>query len=203
MLGTFSAAGMAEADVVRDASRSVLAALADTDADSRARLAAPLEGRLLGEMKSEGFEANEVVMTRTLDLRYRGQSFELGVPEGVDPAVAFHGLHRQRYGHARPEVPVELVTLRLRAVGRVSRAPLEAEPEEPRSLPAEDGGHEAWFQGTVRPSPLFRRDSLQPGQRLQGPTIIAEDGATTLVPPGWWARVDGFRNIRMNQGVAP
>ena len=194
--GTFSAAGMMDADAVLDRSTSVLQALDAVDRARRDRLAAPLEAGLRDRVRSEGFDDEAIELVRSLDLRYAGQSFEIRVPEGADPAQAFHELHAFRHGHARREVPVEMVTLRVRATGRLRPPAPPSRAESPERIEAVEQ-REIWVNGSRRPAGLFIRDRLSPGQTLYGPAIISEAGSTTLVPPGWETRVDGLGNLRL------
>ncbi len=200
--GVFSALGMLAADVVRDASCSVLAPLAGTGRARRDALAAPLEARLLEEMEGEGFTAGGVALERTLDLRYAGQSFELSVPEGEDPEEAFQELHQARYDHHRRGTPVELVALRVRARGRLE-SPWGGEgppgPEAAAAIPAPPPADRigAWFGGGRRETGVWLREDLAPGHELTGPGVVAEAGSTTVVPPGWRLVVDGLRNLRL------
>ena len=136
--GTFSAWGLLEADRVRDAARGVLEALADCGRDRRDALAAPLEAALREAMAGES-GAGPLRFERQLDLRYRGQSYEISVPEGDDPANDFHCLHRERYSHDRRQTPVEIVALRVRAIvptARVELSPLGRGPAEWPPRPA-------------------------------------------------------------------
>jgi N-methylhydantoinase A len=206
--GTFSAYGMMTADVVRDASRAVLRPLAAVGRGQRDEMALPLEERLMADMEEEGFQAAEVRLIRTLDLRYLGQSFELTVPEGDDPAAAFHALHQRRYDYQRPEVPVDLVALRVRIVGPVGM-PVEAAAPEAVTASGAAGtppmpreSREAWFGGRGHATDLFVRADLLPGQTLAGPAIVADTGSTTVVPPGWRLLVDPWRNLRLTPDPA-
>ncbi|MFQ5670918.1 MAG: hydantoinase/oxoprolinase family protein [Acidobacteriota bacterium] len=203
--GMFSAWGMTVADVVRDASIGVLADLSSAGRPRRDRLAAPLEQRLFREMEQEGFAPADLVVERTLDLRYRGQSFELNVPEGDDPRAAFHRLHRQRYDQERPGADVELVTLRVRAIGRVPPPPVTPPARPAAAPPAAVRSGRIWFQGEEWRTSFHDRRSLEPGACLAGPAVISEAGATTLLPPGWQLQVDVHGNLRLAQegSVAP
>jgi N-methylhydantoinase A len=116
-------------------------------------------------------------------LRYRGQSFELLVPARGDLVAAFHAAHEARYGYALRDRDVELVTLRLRAVGRVPpppppRDPLVAGTPELARVPL-------ILDGQTHDAPLLARDRLLPGVTVDGPALIAEYSATTLVARGW------------------
>ncbi len=206
--GTFSAYGMMTADVVMDASRAVLRPLAAVGRKLRDEMALPLEERLMADMEQEGFQAADVGLVRTLDLRYLGQSFELTVPEGGDPAAAFHALHLRRYDYQRPGEPVDLVALRVRAVGPVGMPMEVAAPTATAASavaatpPQARESREAWFAGRGHATGLFLRDDLLPGQTLPGPAIVADSGSTTVVPPGWRLKVDPWRNLRLTPDPA-
>ena len=140
-------------------------------------------------------------MVRSLDMRYAGQSYELNVPWSERAAEAFHRLHRLRYGVADPKRPVEVVTARLRGIGMLSHPALpreEASGEDPAA--ARVGERDVHFRdGTLR-TPVYCRDVLRAGNRINGPAIIVEYTATSLVPRGFWAGVDAYRNLLIEEG---
>lgn len=117
--------------------------------------------------------------SRLADLRYRGQGFELTVPFGEDVRRAFERRHKRRYGYARPDYALELVTLRLRA-----------ERPRPRPKLAPAPVHERKLTGT-----RFERDQLAPGDTFAGPVRIEQLDCTTYLPEGWQARVDAYGNL--------
>ena len=146
-------------------------------------------------------------MVRSADLRYHGQSFELPVtvPPGplTEADVArvrdeFHAMHERAYGYAAPDDAVELVNVRLAAIGvtpKPRRAPL---PEGgPSSDAARKGRREIWFAetGGFRPTLVLDRGKLLRGNVVDGPAIIEEADASTLVHPGWTATVDVHGNL--------
>ncbi len=203
--GVLSALGLLLADVVYDASRSVLRPAAALTGDpAPLREAAGALARTVREVLArDGFD--DVTLTARLDLRYAGQSYELDVPlawpvtaEGVAEAVAaFHAAHRQRYGHARPEAPVEVVTLRVR--GTAPGLPL-ALPEEPPADTLADVARlperPVWFDAAgPTPTPGYDRPRLRHGHRFDGPAIVFQYDTTVVIPPGWHARVDAGRNL--------
>ncbi|MCB9833393.1 MAG: hydantoinase/oxoprolinase family protein [Planctomycetes bacterium] len=189
--GLLSARGMLQAPLRKELARTVLGrALAEIEA-APARAFADLERRARAELRGEGLAAAEILVERLVDLRYPGQSYELSVPLGAAgrSGEAFHLLHAQRYGFARPEEGVELVALRLRARGpaprvrqpRPRRVSGRPKPVESRRLVFEDGA------GTC---PVYRREDLGSGQELRGPAVIVEYSATTVLPPGHRLEVD-------------
>jgi N-methylhydantoinase A len=150
---------------------------------------------------------------RGADLRYEHQSFELTCPLGegaltpnrLEQLVAtFHAEHRRLYSYDLPKAPVELVNLRLTAVGTL--------PHGTRSLPAPSGGSLAAATTGHRPvyfrgagfvaTPCYARGGLAPGMVFDGPAIIEQDDATPLVAPGFRARVDDAHNIRLQRSHA-
>ena len=197
--GVLSALGMAAADALVDLSESVLAPLSRTGPRERrgifARLAA--EGR--GALRDAGHAARSIEVVLELDLRYAGQSFELRVADeargraGRRLAESFHRRHEELYGY-RLERDIELVNARVRAI---VRRPLPAHREvRARRLPpgAVVGERRAWFgEGSRRPrafrTPVIERSALPVGARFEGPAIVQEYSATTLVPPESRARV--------------
>ena len=146
-------------------------------------------------------------MLRSADLRYHGQSFELPVPVPPGPLSAadvarlreqFDAMHERAYGYAASEDPVELVNVRLAAVGvtpKPRRAPL---PDGGASAaPALKGRRDVWFAeaGGFRPTLVLDRGRLLRGNLIEGPAIIEEPDASTLVHPGWTATVDEHGNL--------
>jgi N-methylhydantoinase A len=146
-------------------------------------------------------------MLRSVDLRYQGQSFELsiGVPPGALTAAdiarlraEFDAAHERAYGYAALEDSVELVNVRLAAIGltpRPRRAPL---PEGPRDPAAALKGHrDIWFAevGGWRKTAVLDRTKLLRNQLIAGPAIVEEHDASTLVHPGWHAAVDEHGNL--------
>ena len=198
--GVLSALGAARSDVVRGYARTVLRPL-DHGVGALEPVFEELGARAESEMADEGFSAGALIVSRSADLRYRGQSYEIEVP--YEPEVArlasrFHAAHRQRYGHAAAGEPLEVVTLRLTALGRM------ALPERPtpksRSAAQQRSAPKARFRGNERGEfALIGRDALDEGEGPRGPALIVEPYATTFVPAGWRTRVDGFGHLRIER----
>jgi N-methylhydantoinase A len=195
--GALSAVGILLADAVRDYSRTVM-------------LAGDRLGEISGvfaELVQGAYPEKDALLERSLDVRYRGQGYELNVayslknPEAA--LAAFHALHRQRYGFADERRAVEIVNVRL----RVSVA---GEAYEPRRLGCVRGdGLQARiaakgivFDGAASTAWVYRRDDLRPGDRFEGPAMISEYSSATVVPPGCQVEVDGLGNLVIAVGVA-
>jgi N-methylhydantoinase A len=147
----------------------------------------------------------------SLDCRYAGQGFELNVPlagidrGSLDRAVnKFHRIHRQTYGHANEEKQVEVVTLRLSAFGALPRV----EPKLTRPASARRPAREAKVgerkigiaNGRRRAVPVFRRELLRTGNRIEGPAVIEQMDSTTLLLEDQQATLDAAGNLWL-QGV--
>ncbi len=194
--GVLCAFGVAAADELRD---YVRARLAPVDPRASRRLERLIE-RDFASMEREArrdLAPKRPRFERAVDLRYAGQSYEITTPASSSLAMTvrrFHRLHRQRYGHAEPNAPVEVVAVRLRARAGRRRLLPPLIPEADSETPHPNGHQRAWF-GRWVDAPVYERTSLQSGHRLRGPAIVCQMDATTLIPPGWQGRVDRFGNL--------
>ena len=102
------------------------------------------------------------------------------------------------YGFIAEEDPVQLVTFRVEASGVVPKATFEAQADAgPDASAAIIGSREVWVPeaGGFVECPVLDRDRLRAANRFTGPAIIEQMDATTVVPPGWIARVEPFLNV--------
>jgi N-methylhydantoinase A len=215
--GAFSALGLLCTDVVHDYIRSELRPLADITADHAEEIFAALEAKARHELAAEGLQAADATFTRELDLRYTGQGYELRTPlaglyhTAVTQAslaaarLRFDERHAQIHGHAAAERPVELVSYRVRLRVAVPKyqPPAEHAAATPRPIGAVVKGTRAVYFEAAAPiqATLYERDRLDVGAALRGPAIIEQFDATTVVPPGWEARIDGVRNLMLEPGA--
>jgi N-methylhydantoinase A len=206
--GVLSALGMLVADVTRDAARTLLTPLESLDPQELHAWMRELADAGLAALIADG-EARETCRVEfALDLRYAGQSHELLTPLTADAeytpeplahvAERFHTLHARRYGHAMPGRPVEAVVLRVKAISARTELPLHSLEMRPRTeaiphtlVPAVTANE----TGAPIPTALYQREDLLPGDAIAGPAIVAQLDATTVIPPGWRASVDGYLNL--------
>lgn len=204
--GLLSAYGMLFADVVKDYSQTVLWKF-DGSNDYRHRQLDTGFDKLLKnaerDMKSEGFEADQLTIKRSLDMRYEGQSYELNVLiKSIDSNYIehFHALHQQRFSYARPESVVEIVNLRLSAIAETNKPEISYESNidsELSNLKTESD--QVIFDGKPYLTDFYHREYLQPGRQIQGPAIITEFSATTVIPPNFLVTVDVYGNLILTQ----
>jgi N-methylhydantoinase A len=132
----------------------------------------------------------------SVDVRYRGQGYELNVPMAGNVLAAFHREHQRRYGYSRPEREVEIVTLRLRARLAGPPAPVASTARVKGKMPEK---RPVIFAGRRMQTPLYEREALAARRRYRGPAIVVEYGATTVVPPGFTFRVDRSGNLLLEK----
>ncbi len=188
--GVLSALGMLVSPVRKDVSRSVLIRQSDADHDRVESIFAELEAGAMDAMEREGIAQDQVRINRLADVRYVGQSFELTVP-AHSWAGDFHRAHEDRYGFARPDAQLELVTLRVQAAGPGRATPPPAPPPASRLAPdpAPTETRSVRYRGQVISARAIPRPSLPAGAGLEGPAIVHEYSATIWLPPGWRASV--------------
>ncbi len=199
MPGALSAIGILISDMVKDYSRTVMI---PTAAEGAARVLAGLGRQMreleqLGRREMPGLKPRAI---RSLDVRYAGQGFELNVPASTDFAARFHRLHQRRYGYADEKRSLEVVTARVRMVA--ASAPLAYERRKARPGKAAQAlvkRRRVWFGGKPLAAAIYDRERLRAGDQLRGPAVITEYSATTVVPPGWRARVDSWLNLVLEE----
>jgi N-methylhydantoinase A len=204
--GAFSALGLVATDLKRDYSRTLYADLAELDPARVTDLLADMEATASRMLAAAGIPPGRCALLRAADVRYRRQAYELTVPvsqgaitcASLDALAAdFHEKHRQTYGHANPAEPVQLVNLRLTAVGRL---PGMALAQRAATAPPRRREREVWFSETgFIACPVDWRDGLAPGQHLTGPAIVEAMDSTIVMPPGWIATIDASGYIRLRR----
>ncbi len=195
--GILSTIGMVMADIIKDYSLTVML---DQSAGIMKKILKhflSLEKKGRDDLTSEGVVSRNMVMERYLDMRYRGQSYEIMVPFGDKFAENFHKLHEKSYGYCNREKVVEIVNIRLRARGF---------PEKPTftksdvfidklSSDAVTGEKEIIFDGKSVKTKIISRDKLISGNRIQGPSLLTEYSSTILIPPFASGKVDEYGNV--------
>jgi N-methylhydantoinase A len=204
--GILCAMGLLVADARNDYVKTSLRNLTNADPAFLEAGFQELESQARKWLTDEGFAPIYQRLTRSLDLRYVRQNFELSVavPAGEVTLETvrllthrFYGEHERNYGHFTAGEPIQVVNFRVRAEGltrkfqpdRLVGAQLDAEA-------IRLGEREVWFDAQ-KPvlTPILYRACLRPGERLTGPLVIEQMDSTTIVPPGDTAVVDPFGNI--------
>jgi N-methylhydantoinase A len=190
--GLFSALGLLLADLKRTYEQTRILALGDGGEQAVLDAFAGLEAQAAAELAGYGVAPEAIRYDHTLTMRYQGQGFELAVP--VERARIslpylvdeFHAAHRAAYGDAVPANVVEVVTLRVEAVAARGGGVLD---DAPAGAAGEDATRPIVWDGERRDCRFVARSGLGGGAVLDGPAIVEEPTATTLVAPGWRATV--------------
>ncbi len=201
MAATLSALGMLMADIQLDYVQTVMVP-GHTPYDELDARRQTLVEQGLKDLKQQGVQEEQSVIVCELDMRYRGQSFELVVPLTPDFRNQFDDIHRERYGFDHTDAPTEIVNLRVRAVGYTNP------PHLRRIKPGSSDPAEAfWCQRPVALTkgvedvPHYRGNLLKPGHRLSGPAIIVQEDTTVYLGQTDMAVVDEYRNLLIDVGV--
>ncbi len=191
--GAFSAYGILLSDLRFDFGRSVLRPIEDSEEVVEAAFR-ELEEKARAELTDADMQEHALLL-RSVDLRYVGQSYEINVPYGEDLEARFQRRHEARFGYASEGEAIELVNVRLAAVVRQDRTSpkLPGGREEPR------GTRQVLFGDTRTPTAVLGGRGA-PGTKREGPFIVEESTATTVVDPGTSVVVDerGCLRIQVN-----
>lgn len=197
--GVLSAYGMLVADVTRDYSAAVLRPSDTLSTRDLHRALAPLAARARADLAREGFSGRRVRLARSLDVRYIGQAYEIGVPATAHYRRLFDARHGRLYGYANRTRPTEVVAVRVTATGLTGRPRLPYDAPRRRRAPSAEATRPGRFAGRTMPVRYWRWADLRPGMVLDGAAVVTSGEATVVVPPGWRAAVDGFQNLRLTR----
>jgi N-methylhydantoinase A len=192
--GALSAFGILVSDVVKDYSRTVLWRVSEQLPWPELEKEFSKLRRAAENNFAEEHWKGAVHHRRTIDVRYRGQGYELNVPFTRGLLDAFHREHARRYGYSHSEREVELVTLRLRAIMKSPQAKVGAAAPSSRSKAPKETTRVV-FGGKPLTTAIYDRNELLPGKKYGGPAVVAEHSATTVVPPGVRFWVDRIGNL--------
>ncbi|MBX6374644.1 MAG: hydantoinase/oxoprolinase family protein [Acetobacteraceae bacterium] len=205
--GILCAMGLLLTDLRADFASTRLTALDEGALGPMEAAFAALEAQAARWFEQEEIPEAARRVNRTVDMRYAGQNYELAVPvpEGAfGPATlaalaeGFAAAHKRMYGFVAEGEPVQLVTFRVEAIGKVRKAEFRPKPlAGPDPAEALVGQREVWLPEAGGPVsvPVYARDRLLPGNRITGPAIAEQMDSTTVVLPGMAARVDAYDNL--------
>jgi len=203
--GALSAFGILASDVVKDYSRTVLWRVSKKIPPVRLNEAfSTLENTAAKDFREESWPG-KVHYQRSVDLRYRGQGYELNLPLTKHLLADFQQEHNRRYGYSHPTREVELVTFRLRATLRTTTSQVEKMDHVGTPAPGRPGRAKlgrpsppkapVQFDGKKLLTNIYLRGELWPNNKYSGPAIITEYSATTVIPPRTSFRLDRAGNL--------
>lgn len=213
--GAFSALGLLCTDVRHDYMRSEMTDISSLDPNHAEQCFSSLETLANAEISGEGLAEMAITHHRQLDLRYTGQGYELRVsledfPRPLTQAALrditerFHSQHDAAHGHAALDAGVEVVSYHLRSSVGMPKAQLDSALNQPETGDAKPLGQRQLALGAGRTlqADIWRRESLAPDWRTQGPAIIEQPDATTIVPDGWLVRCDNDSNLILERATS-
>lgn len=207
--GAFSAWGMLQTNIRRDFAEPYFSLDADLDLEDMAALLGRMEAEALESLSSEGIPEDQRSASSSVDVRYQSQEFTLQVPlpspsEITQPgfmeafAEQFADMYFARYGHSTLGAPIEVTTLRTRAVGSLGKLRPPKLPEAVNNN-FEHEVRQVVFDGVAQPAIVVRRAALAAGHTFSGPAVIVEETATTVVPPEFDVTIDELGSLVIRQ----
>ncbi|WP_290901161.1 hydantoinase/oxoprolinase family protein [Ferroglobus sp.] len=203
----YSAFGLLVADIKHDYVRSYIAEEDEVDLSLLQSYFAELEKRGIEQLRKEGVREEDMEIKWSMDMRYSGQSYELNIPiergtkftkESFKEIVKrFHKRHEEVYTYSSEDEKVEIVNLRVTAIGKVPKIQLEKIEKGNRSPPSKalKEEREVYFGNGFLRVPVYTRELMLAGNVVEGPCIIEEKFSTTVIHSGCKAKIDDFGNI--------
>ncbi|HIM45349.1 MAG TPA: hypothetical protein EYM34_03670 [Alphaproteobacteria bacterium] len=207
--GNLSAFGLHVSDIKRDYIRTLVRQQSRADSAEIDTVWGDLAAQGRREIAAEGVADDAIQVSRSADVRYVGEGHEVAVsvPSELtgDAAVAhvwseFHQVHKRTFGFEYEGTQdVELVNLRIQAIGRIHR-PSVSPLDKTSDAPAAASARPVYWRGQGwAECDIFRRESLSPGHVLNGPLIVEEYGSTVVVPEGWRIGADDHGNLLLEK----
>lgn len=201
LASTLSAFGMLAADVVKEYTQTVMFPGTTSSSDLHHNLSSLFE-RGQKDIQNEGFMISDTKIEPFLDMRYKGQSYELTVPFLPDEQMKddyqgrFHRQHERTYGYQLPQAELEIVNLRLRATGFVPHPKIPQKiPGNPDPSPALLGFYKVGFSTDTQKIPFYHGEKLTSGNIISGPAVIVRSDTTILLELGDQGKIDPFDNL--------
>ena len=203
--GTFSAWGMLQTDLRQNFTRSYFRSQGAASLDELNSIYLELEENGKQALVEEGTSEEFISYQRSADMRYFGQEYTINVAIEPDESLEsmyedFHEAHNRRYGHANKAAPLEFVNLRVAAFGAINKYKGSSQKDGAQEdiVP---GQREAVFSGEVHKTDIVLRDRLTMADSVEGPVIVEEQSATTIIPPGWTAALDETGCLIIRKGT--
>ena len=201
LAGVLSAYGMGFADLRVERQRSVELAFGTEAQSVLAETAEALRAECDEALAAQSVPAGERRFRAYAGMRVQGSDSILEVPLADTATMQreFERAHRERFGiDAGPALVIATVRVEGTGVEQAFEEPVLA----PGPLPTPIGQHDAWMRGARERVPVFRRESLAAGNRLQGPAIVVEASATTVIDPGWSGHVNRWGHLVLEKAGA-
>ena len=205
--GQFSAYGFVVTDARVDRHRTLQMSSPRFDPARAEAVFAELTAQVREDLAAQGHREG-VTLSKALEMRYLGQNYEMIVPVDVrrlDAETApklwqgFHDLHQSRFGFNMPDSTVEIINFMVTGTAAGEKAKLPELAKATQIQPQASARRRVVFEGGGVEVPVYLRDSLRDGHRIDGPAIVEEAASVTIVRPGQRVGVDRWGNLLMAQ----
>lgn len=202
--GITCALGMLLANVRHDYVYTSMQGLATLDVPAANRAIGRMAAEASGQLRQEGFAQEAMELTAILGLRYTRQAYEIEVPiDGLEltagsiaqAAASFHQMHHKVYGFSRQEEALELVNIRLHAVGVIPKVQYGTKEVGTQGKPEAAGSRSVFFGGRFEETMVYQRAGLASNTVIAGPAIIEQLDSTIVIHPQQQAVTDAYGNL--------
>jgi len=203
--GLFCSLGLLAENVVHDYVRTLITEVNRADIATLDEIFHQLEEKGNEDLQADGIPESKRLFFRTLDMRYVGQLYYINTPVKEvrlnDAVQRFHRLHEHHFGHSFPENSVEIVNLRVKAVGLLPGISFRKEARGKRSpRDALSGKRKVCFPDSDLVSCwVYERSKLVAGNLIEGPAVVEQLDSTTVIPPSMVAEVDAYGNLHVQR----
>ena len=196
--GTFSAWGMLQTDIRRDLTVNFYQNFQSLEKEKLLENFNKLKDEAIALLKSENVNENDMSFSLTADMRYIGQEYYVNVDisEPFDLNEInnnFHKTYEKQYGHSTPEGPSEFINLRLIATGKIKKTDSVKSIENNKTI--KDSKRKIIFNQKQYETKIYARHNIRVNESFEGPAVIEESTATTVIPPNYSIVKDEFGNI--------
>ena len=196
--GTFSAWGMLQTDIRRDLTVNFYQNFQSLEKEKLLENFNKLKDEAIALLKSENVNENDMSFSLTADMRYIGQEYYVNVDisEPFDLNEInnnFHKTYEKQYGHSTPEGPSEFINLRLIATGKIKKTDSVKSIENDKTI--KDSKRKIIFNQKEYETKIYARHNIRVNESFEGPAVIEESTATTVIPPNYSIIKDEFGNI--------
>ncbi len=196
--GTFSAWGMLQTDIRRDLTVNFYQNFQSLEKEKLLENFNKLKDEAIALLKSENVNENDMSFSLTADMRYIGQEYYVNVDISEpfdlnDINNNFHKTYEKQYGHSTPEGPSEFINLRLIATGKIKKTDSVKSIENDKTI--KDSKRKIIFNQKEYETKIYARHNIRVNESFEGPAVIEESTATTVIPPNYSIIKDEFGNI--------
>ena len=196
--GTFSAWGMLQTDIRRDLTVNFYNSFASLQKEKIQNSFNKLKTEATELLAIENVKIEDMSYSLTADMRYIGQEYYVNVE--IDKSIDlnkinqdFHETYKKQFGHSTPEGPLEFINLRLIAEGKINKS--NSLKSEKNSNAVESFSRNITFYNKEFNTEVLNRSNIQSNKKINGPLIVEEETATTVIPPHYVLEKDEFGNL--------